>query len=187
MSEGDIFPSIPSQAEEGSVLEAFIQELINSQNGLRAYITASLGYRGDVPDVLQRTNLALWKNSANYQPGTTFLAWAVTIAKFEILAHCRDKSRDRHVFPEDIASLMLSIANDACPDPTDRQEALQHCLAKLPRRQRDMLQLRYYDGCSMAEIAKKSKQTENAIKCTLVRVRKALQRCIEAQLGSTLR
>jgi RNA polymerase sigma-70 factor, ECF subfamily len=112
------------------------------------------------------------------------MPWAITIAKYEILSYCRDRSRDRHVFPEDIAALMLDTAHEVCPDPTDRQEALQRCLEKLPSKHHTMLQLRYYDGRSISQIAGIMKRTENAIKCTFVRVRRALQECIETQTES---
>ncbi|MAT72715.1 MAG: RNA polymerase subunit sigma-70 [Planctomycetaceae bacterium] len=177
----------PTRDSRDAALESFVQELTAAQASLRAYITASLGRASDVPDVLQRANLALWKNAENYQAGTNFLAWAITIARYEILAYCRDKSRDRHVFPENIAALMLDIALDARPEPSDRQEALQHCLGKLPKQHYAMLRRRYFDGQSTTEIAASMKRTENAVKCALVRVRKTLQSCIETRLGSAVR
>lgn len=173
-----------SADEQNSAFDSFIQELTAAQTSLRAYILASLGRVSDVPDVLQRTNLALWKNASIFHADSKFMPWAITIAKYEILSYCRDRSRDRHIFPEDIAGLMLDTAREVCPDPTDRQEALQRCLEKLPNKHHTMLQLRYYDGRSISQIAEIMKRTENAIKCTFVRVRRALQECIEAQTES---
>ncbi len=177
--------SVPPDGGRDAALDGFIQELTAAQTSLRAYIMASLGRVADVPDVLQRTNLALWKSTSNFRPGSTFMPWAITIAKYEILSYCRDRSRDRHIFPEDIAALMLDTAREVCPDPTERQEALQHCLEKLPNKHHTMLHLRYYEGRSISQIAEIMKRTENAIKCTFVRVRRTLQECIEAQAEST--
>lgn len=166
-------------------LDDFIQELTGAQTSLRAYILASLGRVSDVPDVLQRTNLTLWKNASSFRPGSRFMPWAITIAKFEILSHCRDKSRDRHVFPEDIAALMLETACEICPDLSDRHAALQECLGKLSTRNHSLLELRYFEGRSICQIAETLQRTENAIKCTLVRVRRSLQECIETRLRSS--
>lgn len=177
-------PRITAEPRDAT-LDDFIQELTVAQTSLRAYILASLGRVSDVPDVLQRTNLALWKNAANFRPGSKFMPWAITIAKFEILSHCRDKSRDRHVFPEDIAVLMLETAREVCPDPIDRHAALHDCLEKLSSRHHAMLQLRYFEGKSISQIAATLKRTENAIKCAFVRVRRTLQDCIEARLKSS--
>jgi RNA polymerase sigma-70 factor (ECF subfamily) len=175
----------PDNVGHDATLDDFIQELTAAQTSLRAYILASLGRVSDVPDVLQRTNLTLWKNAATFRPGSRFMPWAITIAKYEILSYCRDKSRDRHVFPEDIAALMLETACEVCPDLSDRHAALQECLGKLSGRHHSLLELRYYEGNSICQIAETLKRTENAVKCTLVRVRRSLQECIEARLKST--
>jgi RNA polymerase sigma-70 factor (ECF subfamily) len=175
----------PGNIDRDTSLDDFIQELTAAQTSLRAYILASLGRTADVPDVLQRTNLTLWKNAATFRSGSRFMPWAITIAKFEILSHCRDKSRDRHVFPEDIAALMLDTACEVCPDLNDRHTALQECLRKLSSRNHSLLELRYFEEKSIAQIAETLKRTENAVKCTLVRVRRSLQECIEARLKST--
>ena len=175
----------PAKEQHDSALDDFIQELTAAQTSLRAYIMASLGRAADVPDVLQRTNLTLWKNAASFRPGSKFMPWAITIAKYEILSYCRDKSRDRHVFPEDIAALMLDTVSEICPDPNDRVAALQECLSKLPARHHSLLELRYYEGKPIYQIAETLKRTENAVKCTLVRVRRSLQECIEERLRST--
>jgi len=38
-------------------------------------------------DVLQETNLVLWKEQADFQPGTRFEARAYTVARFQVLAY----------------------------------------------------------------------------------------------------
>lgn len=175
----------PARGVHDVELDQFIEELMAAQTGLRAYITASLGSVWDVSDVLQQTNLKLWKNAKKFRPGSKFMPWAITIAKYEILSYCRNKGRDRHVFPEDVAALMLDTVLEVCPDPTDRQQALQICLEKLPQKQRAMLNHRYYEGRSISQIAEVMKRSENAIKCAIVRVRRALQACIESRMNSS--
>jgi RNA polymerase sigma-70 factor (ECF subfamily) len=185
MSLSNADPDGPQRDHRDAALDEFIQELTAAQTSLRAYILASLGRVSDVPDVLQRTNLTLWKNAASFRAGSSFMPWAITIAKYEILSYCRDRSRDRHVFPEDIAALMLETAREVCSDLSDRQTALQECLGKLSTRHHSLLELRYYEGKSICQIAENLKRTENAVKCTLVRVRRSLQECIEARLRSS--
>ncbi len=166
-------------------LDAFVQELTAAQGNLRAYILASLGSTADTSDVLQRTNLVLWKNASKFRSSEKFLPWALTLAKFEILSYCRDKSRDRHVYPEDLAALMLDTARDELGDPSDRNEALKHCLEKLTAQQNEVLKLRYYEDKSISQMATSLKRTENAVKSGLLRVRRALQECIERRLSSS--
>lgn len=166
-------------------VDGFIQQLTAAQTSLRAYILASVGNLSDASDVLQKTNLALWKNASKFRADTQFMPWAVTIAKYQILSYCRDRSRDRHVYPEDIATLMLETACRELPDIDSRQEALRHCLAKLPNKHNELLQLRYYDQNPISHIANKLRRTENSIKSILVRIRKTLLECIQNRLNSS--
>ncbi len=61
--------------------EQFIQLLTVHQPHLLGYILASLGNRTDCDDVLQKTNLVLWKKSAEFRSGAQFLPWAKRAAR----------------------------------------------------------------------------------------------------------
>jgi RNA polymerase sigma-70 factor, ECF subfamily len=167
-------------------LGQFVQELIAAQPSLRAYILASIGGSGhEAADVLQKTNLALWKNAGKFRVGTPFMPWAVTLAKYEVLAYCRDKARDRHIFPEDVAELMGAAASEMVEGLADRIEALKSCLGTITQRQRDLLAKRYFDGSSIAQIAAGMQRSDSAVKSALARVRKALQACIDHRLRTS--
>ncbi|WP_197525441.1 sigma-70 family RNA polymerase sigma factor [Pseudobythopirellula maris] len=165
-----------------SELDRFIDLLTRNQSGLRAYIFAALGNHNDAADVMQRTNLVLWKNAASFRPDAEFMPWAVTIAKYEILSFYRDRSRDKLVFSSEVASLLMQSAQDEVADPGERQDALRTCLKTLPKKSRQMIQMRYEEGGTLLQIAENLGRTENAIKCAFLRVRRALENCVERQL-----
>ena len=108
---------------EISGLDVFIQEIIKSQSRVRAYILAALGNHADADDVLQRTNLVLWKKAKEFRPGAEFVPWALGIARYEVLSFLRSRRRERHVFSADVAMLMLDAAADEIATPGDRQMA----------------------------------------------------------------
>ena len=93
--------------ERSEALEAYVQELTANQSRLRGFILASLGNYADAADVLQRTNLVLWKKAGEFRPGAEFLPWGLTIARYEVLSFLRDGQRDRHVYSTAVAELML--------------------------------------------------------------------------------
>jgi RNA polymerase sigma-70 factor (ECF subfamily) len=163
-------------------LDAYVQDLTASQSRLRAFVLASLGNYADTADVLQRTNLVLWKKAREFRPGAPFLPWALTIARYEILSFVRDSKRDRHVFDSDVAELMLDVATEDAADPNDRRLALRACLEKLPGHNRELLWMRYGDERSIRQIATVSSRSEDAVKSLFLRIRKALERCVEARL-----
>lgn len=163
-------------------LEVYVQHLTACQSKLRGYILACIGNYSNTADVLQRTNLTLWKKAGEFQEGANFLPWAFAIARYEILSFLRDHQRDRLVFSEDVSKLMLDIAAEEAADANDRQLALRKCLEKLPYRSREILGQRYDKGNSIKQIALNSNRSEDAVKSLFLRIRKSLEKCIESAL-----
>lgn len=163
-------------------LERFVRELTDSQGRLKAYLLAALGNYDDASEVLQRTNLVLWRNAENFRPGAAFMPWAITLARYEIMSFYRDRSRDRHVFTEEVALLMLQAAVEQHSDLVERQLALRFCIGKLTDTSREMIALRYEHRTPIVQIAARLHRTEGAIKSALVRIRKTLADCIVKRL-----
>jgi RNA polymerase sigma-70 factor, ECF subfamily len=166
-------------------MEEFIAKLTDSQSNLKTYLLAALGNLDDAMEVLQRTNLVLWRNARNFRPEAEFMPWAITLAKYEIMSFYRDRGRDRHVFSEEVATLMLQTAAAELPDLTDRMMALRDCVNKLPAASQEMLRLRYGSRASIAQIAEQLNRTQDAIKSALARVRKSLEGCIDRRINSS--
>jgi len=74
-------PEIAGNAQQ---LQEFVAHLTASQGRIRGFIVTLMPGSPDVGDVLQETNLTLWKSRARYRPGTNFLAWAFTVARLEV-------------------------------------------------------------------------------------------------------
>jgi len=170
---------------EKSASDEFIQLLATHQSHLRGYILASVGSYTHCEDILQQTNLVLWKKCEKFRPDAEFLPWALAIARYEILAYIRDKQRERLIFYPDVVELMMKVSMPASHQVNERQEALRGCIKRLPERQREVLELCYVANARMREIAKITNHSVDGVKSLLVRIRKALRRCIEANLGST--
>lgn len=184
MDESDKGNSEAPSPQEEANLDRFVQQLTNSQSNLRAYLVASLGNYEDASEVLQQTNLVLWRNAQSFRPGADFMPWALTLAKYEIMSFYRDRRRDRHVFTEEVATLMLRTASEELPDLNERFTALRECIGKLSEDHREMVRLRYEDKAPIARIAKQLARTENSIKSALVRIRQSLGNCISRRLQS---
>lgn len=170
------------EAEGGPDLAGFIGCLTESQGRLRAYLLASLGNYDDAGEVLQRTNLVLWRNAPSFRPGSDFMPWALTLAKYEILSYYRDRSRDRHVFSQELAEQMMKVAESDPIDIPSRQAALRECLKPLKGSPRRLLDMRYDDGQTIAEMARSLGKSEASVKMQLMRVRRTLENCIQARL-----
>ena len=163
--------------------ERFIRCLTDHQSRLLAYLVALLGDLHEARNVLQDTNLELWRKSGDFVEGTDFAAWSRRVAHFKVLAYLRDKKRDRHLFDE---ALLNQIAERPQPDDDDESLhiALRHCLAALPDRVRLLISRRYGSGQSIRELARLVDKSEAAMKVSLSRIRKHLLHCIERRMAA---
>src|SRR5438067_3592271 len=68
--------------------------LMSHQRRLFQYILSLLPNLQDAEDVLQETNLVVWRKFAQFQSGTSFFAWAARVAQLEVMKH-RKKATGR--------------------------------------------------------------------------------------------
>lgn len=169
-------------AEDGQRLQEFVHELTASQGRIRAFLVSLMPGSPDVGDVLQETNIVIWKSRARYEPGTNFLAWAFTIARLEVLHHRTRAKRQRRVLLSD--ALLGQMAEEA-PVDADHEaylRVLESCKAKLSESQRELIDHRYRPGYSLEAHARESGKKASTLRVSLLRVRDALRECIEKTL-----
>jgi RNA polymerase sigma-70 factor (ECF subfamily) len=161
--------------------EIFVRDLTGAQALLYGYILTLLPRRDAAADVLQETNLVLWRKSSEFEPGTNFTAWACSIARYQVLAYLSNKGRDRHRFDDELLATLARRIDARLENLTERQDALRTCLEKLPSRDRELVIARYTKGSSVKAIAERIQKTENAISRSLYRIRGLLLDCVQRQ------
>lgn len=174
-----------SKASPSGPSDAFVRALTESQTALRGYCQAALGRGEEAKEALQRTSIVLFKKSADWDPETDFLRWAIRVAKFEVLGVIRDRQRenDRYLFDSDVVEQMVEDAEETITSSDGRSEALEICLGKLSTSHRDLLSAYYARGSSLQEIAISANRGLSAVKVMLLRLRRRLGKCIEEQLA----
>jgi len=153
------------------------------QPEIHRYVLSLLPDRMLADDVVQETNLVLWRKAAEYDPAQPFLPWALTIALYQVKAARRDAGRDRHVFDDSLVEILAAEGREAEPQAGDLEKALETCLQELPEKQRQLILARYAPGSSVQELAAERSQTPTALSLSLMRIRKALETCIERKLA----
>ena len=164
--------------------ESFVSLLTAEQANLHRYILTLLGNYDAASNVLQETNLVLWRKVDQFESGTSFSAWSRKIAYWQTLAYLRDRKRDKHVFSEELVR-QLSARSVLEIDVSETRIALRHCLAELTSRHRNLIKERYGKNLSIGDMAKKLGDQPSAVKVRLHRIRRALQQCIEKQMAAT--
>jgi RNA polymerase sigma-70 factor, ECF subfamily len=164
--------------------ERFVQQLTGCQTRLYAYILMLLPNHDDAADVLQETNLVLWRKADEFVEGTQFGAWACRIAHFQVLARLRDAKRDRLVFDPQLLGDMAAEAESLSAEMDERRRVLRLCMIRLTDREREMLGRRYDLGRSVKEIAVEFGQSPGAVATNLYRIRNDLLLCIQKNLSN---
>ncbi|MCO6043264.1 sigma-70 family RNA polymerase sigma factor [Aeoliella sp. ICT_H6.2] len=175
------FSDLPDQA----AAEEFVQLLTKEQNKLLHFITMLLA--GDVQaaeNVLQETNLVLWRKAREFEVGTSFQAWSRSVARWQVQAHLRDRSRDRLIFNDELVDQLSSRDISKITQPETRG-ALKNCVEGLRKNQSNLLSLRYTDELPIRTISVREGRSEAAIRSALKRIRRALLACIQSKLATS--
>jgi RNA polymerase sigma-70 factor (ECF subfamily) len=167
--------------------DRYIGLLTDHQLDLQAFILSSLGDYADTMDVLQRTNVVLWKKAGEFRTGAPFLPWALKIAKYEILAFMRAKRREQLLFRPEVIERMVDVAIERSGGFSARGEALRDCIKELPERSREFLRIRYAQEQSVQQISEKTGRSIESVKSLYYRIRLALARCINRRVAADLR
>ncbi len=164
--------------------ESFVRLLTAEQFKLLRYIAILLGDPEAASNVLQDTNLVLWRKATEFKRGSNFSAWVRQVAYWEVRAYVRDERRDRHVFSEEVIE---QLAAQAVEEPFDAEVrvSLRDCLQHISKPNLRLLQKRYEEGLSIAALAKQLGKTDSAVKVGLLRLRRALLKCIRQRLAGS--
>lgn len=158
--------------------EEFIRELTAVQPLIYSYVYSLLPSRAAAQDVLQETNITLWKKMTDFRPGTSFASWACRVAYFKVLSARRRMGRDRLVLDDSVFDALAERHGEGVEQMKHRIRILRLCLDKLPPRSRRLIDRRYGAGGSVQQLAQEENRTVGAISQMLYRIREELLQCI---------
>lgn len=150
-------------------VSAFVHSLVRNQH--------------DADDVIQATVSYIAQHLDNYQPGTPFVAWAITVARYRVMEYRHQNARKPLLLGDEaILSFSHAMAEES-EHFDDRLEALEHCIGRLSERHRQVLINRYYEDESREQIAKEIGVKVGSVSVMLMRIRQSLHDCINSRLG----
>ncbi|PQO26593.1 RNA polymerase subunit sigma-70 [Blastopirellula marina] len=164
--------------------EHFLRLFTRDQLRVLAYIRALVHDHAVANDVFQETSLELWRSFATFRRDQEFAAWALGIARHQVLKYWRTRDRDRHVFSEALLAEISTAAIGMASEMEPRQQALDECVGLLSDRQRELIQRFYGENQSAAAIADAWNRSVHAVYKSLKVMRRALLECVETKLGN---
>lgn len=134
-------------------------------------------------DLIQQVACAVAEQFDAYDPDRPFVPWAIGIARFKVFNYYRSKKRDKHVFDSESLDGIARAYAELEPELDPRRKALGVCVKKVSGRASQVLEMRYMREMKPARIAQKLEMTPNAVSVMLHRIRAALSKCIETEMG----
>lgn len=162
----------PKQPDSG---EEFVRLLIEHEPMVRSFLRGLVPTWNDVDEVIQNASLIAWRKFSDFEPGTAFGGWFLTIARFEALKHRTKMARSPLIF---VDHLWETLADEAEKDTKAITRYLEVCLAKLDPEKRTMLMQVYSPGVVMKDVADASGKSEQAFYKIIQRLRRVLMDCV---------
>jgi RNA polymerase sigma-70 factor (ECF subfamily) len=165
--------------------DRYIELLTTHQGRLFTFLYAHVLNMADAEDLYQQVALVLWEKFDQFTPGTDFGAWAIRVADLTIKNFLRGKRRSKIFFSDEIMQRIVDYQAATPPQhAVARTEALQGCLQRLPRSDRELVERCYGSETKIKDIADGMGRSAGAVYTSLCRIRQALLACIERALTS---
>jgi RNA polymerase sigma-70 factor, ECF subfamily len=167
-----------------SRVEEFVQLLTRDQRRVFLYILSLLPNWTEAEEILQNTNLVLWRRFDDFVPGTSFYRWACGVAHLEVLKFRDRRRHDTLAFTSDfISEISAAMADDG--DLIDRRhQALNCCLERLRETDRQLILLRYDHQATTQSVAKTLDRPVKSVYAAVNRIRDSLLACINRTLAA---
>ena len=156
------------------------------QSRIRRYIRSLGVASSSVDDIAQEALLVAFNRFEEFEDGTSFPAWVNTIARNLVWNDRRKESRRYKILNEKITDYMETL--DPYDEPEDSEEDFQHrvalseCMQLIPDDNRKLIETRYQEGLEPSQMAEMFGMRPDSVRQRLMRVRKALKKCIAEKL-----
>ena len=120
----------------------FVKLLTDHQSVIRSFIISLLPGAPGVDDVIQETNMVLWKKRETFELGTNFKAWVLKTARYQAMSYCWILKKRRWVTLDDDVAELVADEIEANLDREmveKRIKALRSCIEKVRPEDRELL------------------------------------------------
>lgn len=170
---------IPMEEPTNDRGELFSQLLVANRHRIYGFIYSLLHNHAASEDLMQEVSTILWRKFDQFEEGTDFVMWAMSVARFCSLNWRRKQARLPVTLEDEDLVRLADEAMGVCLDDEDRKVALRECLAKMPKKLLVLLQSRYYRDDRVTEIAEKEGCSVRKIYMLLEKAHGMLLDCIQ--------
>ncbi len=158
--------------EETHRHDEFMELFLENQPRLYSYVRSLVFQPADADDIMQETAAVLWRKFDQFERGTHFDRWALKTAFNQVRKFRQKKAREsaRLQFSDDVVALLTDGSAEVLDSTEDVAAALEHCVAKLPLKDRQIVASRFVPGATNRKISRQMGKSESAVSRTLSRI-----------------
>jgi RNA polymerase sigma-70 factor (ECF subfamily) len=173
--------SAPSENGQ-SQNEEFVRLLLLYQKRIYGFILAMVPNYADAEDLFQQVVMIMCRRFGDFEPGTSFLAWALQIARYELNNIRKTQRRSRVQFSSQTMDMLFEQACRQVSGIDQRIGVLEECLKKLEPADRALVYRRYEQGMKIKEIAQQVGRSVYSLYRGFNRIHLFLRHCVNTQL-----
>ncbi len=151
-------------------------------NRIYSYLIIMVHNKDNAEELAQETATILWSKFDEFQEGTNFGAWAISIARIKALEFLRKRQKSQMIFDDRFYELVSERTVKASQDIPNHTEALRKCMGKLPEKHITLLSMRFKKDISIKKISQLTGRPLGSLYHAFSKLIRGLQECIEKQL-----
>jgi len=131
---------------------------------VRRFVTRLTGNESTAEEVVNEVFLEAWRHAGEFEGRSQVATWLMSIARFKAISECRRRSEAQ--LDERSAAIIEDPSDTPAVsmDKRERGDILQRCLAKLTPLHREVINLIYYQGKKIEEVARSTGAPVNTVK-----------------------
>ncbi|MEA3207597.1 MAG: polymerase sigma-70 factor, subfamily [Chthoniobacter sp.] len=171
-----------ARVQAGDV-EAFGPLVKRHLPSLRAFVALRLPVTPLADEIAHETLVFAFRNIGRVDLAQPFRPWLRAIAANLVLHELRRYGREQAKLSRFAEAELQAWSTEAARPASDESIHLEQCLRSLPENLRRLVQERYEQEQSTAEIANRWGRTLEWVRVTLFRVRRQLRECVELKMA----
>ncbi len=177
-----------TRIEDGDRAVRFMEHLEPAQGRIYGFIFAMVPNANDAHDLYQQVVMVAWQKFEQFEPGTSFIAWAIKMAHFEVLAYRRASMRSKLRFDDSLVLKLAETSAQVMNDDSDggnRFAQLNDCLSRLSSSDRELVEVCYRKNQPIQHVAASLGRSSQSVCNSLRRIRTALTKCVDRMSSPT--
>lgn len=163
--------------------DLFVELFSSNYSRILSFIYTLVPCAQDADDIMQETAKVLWEKFSQFEVGSNFVSWAVTIAKYQVLSH-RKRYNTRVQFNSTLIEMLSKEPQTPISGDHDRLDALRKCIHKLNPKDLNLIHCRFDKRMTAQMLSNQIGVAMNTIYRNESRILTLLLNCVRRTLGT---